>query len=160
MGVRQFLAAFNMRRPRCPAERGRRPLSGAWTASAREKRAWERFRRCSTLHAVNAHGRIRLVVRVRVRSWVDGATPTADEKIDALGKAGREVGNGWDLESENVEPHVASGSATGQYRCRYRSRPRSVFHPCFGCRRRNWNRVGKKLEDLARGELLPHTGGD
>ena len=101
-----------MRRPRCPAERGRRPLSGAWTASAREKRAWERFRRCSTLHAVNAHGRIRLVVRVRVRSWVDGATPTADVGTDALGKAGREVRNGWNLESENVEPHVASGSAT------------------------------------------------
>jgi hypothetical protein len=56
------------------------------------------------LHAVNAHGRIRLVVRVRVRSWVDGATPTADEGTDTLGKAGREVGNGWDLESENVDP--------------------------------------------------------
>ena len=47
------------------------------------------------MHAVNAHGRIRLVVQVRVRSWVDGATPTADEGTDALGKAGREVGSGW-----------------------------------------------------------------
>jgi hypothetical protein len=47
--------------------------------------------RCSTSHAVNAHGRVRLVVRV-LRSWVDGATHTVDEGTDALGKGGREVG--------------------------------------------------------------------